>query len=233
MLVDNSGKQPVTDDTRISPRTADTHPLRSRIGDFIASLRELEKEPITTARVSTFLAATRPSAGALAPYTLWCSERYARNLIYRDQFFEVLALCWLPGQQTPVHTHNGQLGWVTMVQGELACHNYRFVRPPSEELSPQKKLPLPSHSSAEGRRVDVELVASTVCVDDGSVAVVDRRQTTHQLANLERSRRGSVSLHIYSKPIDQCVLFDETSRCCERRQLQYHSVNGIVRSKAA
>jgi hypothetical protein len=39
-------------------------------------------------------------------------------------------------------------------------------------------------------------------------------------------------LHVYSKPIDSCVLFDETTRCCERRRLQYYSADGTVLSTA-
>jgi cysteine dioxygenase len=227
----------------------DAHPLKTRVGDFIAGLKHLEEHPITTAGVLDYLAEMQLSAEALAPYTLWSSERYTRNLIYRDDWFEVIALCWLPGQRTPIHTHNGQLGWVTVVQGELVCRDYRFVRPSvvgptsvgpsslgptSEELqAPKKKCASSWNDSAEGRRVEVELVASATCVADGSVAVVDRRRTTHQLANLEQSRYGSVSLHVYSKPIDCCVLFDESSRCCQRRPLRYHSADGVILKEAA
>ncbi len=202
----------------------DVRPLKSRVGDFIAGLKALEKEPITTARVSDIVAQMQPSAEALAPYLLWNQERYARNLIYRDDCFEVIALCWLPGQRTPIHSHNGQLGWVTVVQGELVCRNYQFVRSRVE-----KKAPVSCSCLAGAvRPVEVKLLSSATCQADGTVAVVDRRQTTHQIENLEKSRHGSVSLHVYSKPIDSCVLFDETSRCCERRQLQYYSANGVI-----
>ena len=214
--------------------TLDAHPLKTRVGDFIDGLKYLEEHPITTARFLDFLAEMPLSAEALAPYTLWNSERYARNLIYRDNFFEVIALCWLPGQRTPIHSHNGQLGWVTVVQGELECRDYRFVRTSTEESLASKKNSASSwNHSAEGRRVHVELMASATCVADGSVAVVDRRRTTHQLANLEQSRYGSVSLHVYSKPIDCCVLFDESSRCCQRRPLRYHSADGVILKEAA
>jgi len=218
---------------QMSAHSPATHPLPSSVGDFIAALRELETSPITTTRVLDLLPQVRPSAEALAPYMLWSSDRYTRNLIYRDQFFEVLALCWLPGQKTAVHTHDGQLGWVTMVQGELDCRDYRFVRPPLEETSSPDESQFRPYFSARTRRVEVELLASTICVADGSVAVVDRRQTTHQIANREHSKHGSVSLHIYSKPIDRCVQFDETSRCWERRPLRYHSRNGVVLGHAA
>ena len=206
-------------------RTLDLHPLKSRVGDFIAGLQTLEKEAITPGRVSHYVAQMRPTAEALAPYVLWSGERYTRNLIYRDAYFEILALCWLPGQRTPIHSHDGQLGWVTVVQGELVCRNYRFVR---SEMLKKKVHGSSPHPVAGARPVEVELLASASCPADGSVAVVDRRQTTHQIENLEKSAAGSVSLHVYSKPIDACVLFDEATRCCERRSLQYYSANGVI-----
>lgn len=211
----------------------DVHPLKSRIGDFIAGLQDLEDHPITTSLVLDFLADTRLSPEALAPYIWWSSERYTRNLIYRDQRFEVLALCWMPGQHTPIHTHNGQLGWVTVVQGELECRDYRFIKPPAEPTLPAKNSAVAQAPPALSRRVEVELVARATCVADGTVSVVDHRQTTHQIANLERSRHGSVSLHVYSRPIDSCVLFDEKTRCWERRPLHYHSADGVLLGQAA
>lgn len=203
-------------------QTLDVHPLETRVGDFIAGLHSLEKEPITTARVSDFLAQMQLSGEAIAPYLLWNRETYARNLIFRDDFFKVLALCWLPGQRTPIHSHDGQLGWVTVVQGELVSRDYKFVRAQPEE-SPRRGL-----GTTARRPVEVELLGSTTRQADGSVALVDRVRTTHRIENLEHSQHGSVSLHVYSKPINSCALFDETSRCCERRQLRYYSAGGVI-----
>jgi cysteine dioxygenase len=205
-------------------RTLDVHPLKSRVADFVAGLKTLEKSPTSSERVIEYISQMQPSYEALSPYVLWDGARYTRNLIYRDDSFEVLALCWLPGQRTPIHSHNGQLGWMTVVQGELACHNYRFVR--SETLN---KAPEPARKNADlGRPVEVEILYRTSCQADGKVTAVDRRQTTHQLENREKSAAGSVSLHVYSKPIDSCVLFDEGTRCCQRRSLQYYSANGMI-----
>jgi cysteine dioxygenase len=203
-------------------QTKDVHPLQSRVGDLVAGLRSLEQEPITILRVSELLTQMPLSPEALSPYLWWNSEHYTRNLIYRDHYFEVLALCWLPGQRTPIHSHNGQLGWMTAVQGELVCRNYRFVRAqsPSRELS---RTP-----SKGGRPVEVELLESTTFQAGGSVTMVDRRKTTHRLENVETSPYGTVTLHVYSKPIDSAVLFDEVNRCCARQRMEYYSANGSV-----
>jgi len=204
----------------------DVHPLRSRVGDLVAGLKALEKEPMTTAKVSDFLAKVPLSPEALIPYSFWNPAHYTRNLIYRDSHFEVMALCWLPDHRTPIHSHNGQLGWMTVVQGELVCRNYRFVRAQAvgEAISIAR--------SEAGQRVEVELLGSAPCCADGKVTIVDRRQTTHQIENIEASRFGSVTLHVYSKPIDSAVLFDEVHRCCARRRMEYYSANGSVVGRA-
>jgi cysteine dioxygenase len=116
-----------------------------------------------------------------------------------------------------------------VVQGELVCRNYRFVRSRVKEA-----IAIGSrYVAGAGRPVEVELLNSAICEADGTVAVVDRRKTTHQIENLEKSRHGSVSLHIYSKPIDSCVVFDEISRCCGRRRLQYYSADGVLLGSVA
>lgn len=63
--------------------------------------------------------------------------------------------------------------------------------------------------------------------------VVDRRRTTHQIENLEKSPHASVSLHLYSRPIDACVVFDQVNRYCERRQLVYYSAHGLILANPA
>jgi cysteine dioxygenase len=207
-------------------QTYHEHPLQPRVADLIAGLKALEKEPITTLKISNLLTQMPLPVETLAPYLWWDFERYTRNLIYRDNHFEVMALCWLPGQRTPIHSHNGQLGWMTVVQGELVCRNFRFVRAQaaSEAISVA--------CSEGGRPVEVELLESTTCTADGSVTIVDRRQTTHQIENTEASRYGSVSLHVYSKPIGSAVVFDEVKRLCARQRMEYYSTNGSVLRKA-
>jgi cysteine dioxygenase len=189
------------------PNLLDVHPLRTSVGDFVAGLRSLETEIISQARVLEYLSSVELRYEALSPYIFWKGSHYTRNLIFRDELFEVLALCWLPGQKTPVHTHNGQLGWMTVVQGEVLTHQYRYVRC----SSPENQNVVGMDCIAGGHGVELQLLGTNVCGDDGRVTTVDKRQTIHQIENSDSSCSGCVSLHIYSKPIDSCVAFDLTS----------------------
>ena len=62
----------------------------------------------------------------------------------------------------------------------------------------------------------------------GAIPTVDREETIHQIGNLEAFGETAVSLHIYSRPIDSCVVYDLKERSCKRVQLSYYSENGKV-----
>lgn len=46
-------------------------------------------------------------------------ERYARIRLHRDAAWELLLLCWLPGQASTVHDHEGSSGAVRLLAGNL------------------------------------------------------------------------------------------------------------------
>jgi cysteine dioxygenase len=163
------------------PKLLDVHPLRTSVGDVIAGLRSLETGVISQARVLEYLSGVQLRYAALSPYVFWKGSHYTRNLIFRDELFEVLALCWLPGQKTPVHTHNEQLGWMTVVQGEVLTHQYRYVRC----SSPENQNVVGLDCLAGGHYVEFQLLGTTVCADDGGVTMVDKIQTTHQIENAD------------------------------------------------
>jgi cysteine dioxygenase len=60
----------------------------------------------------------------------------------------------------------------------------------------------------------------------GPVVTADKLQTIHRLYNLSANTERSVTIHIYSRPIDSCVAFDMENHRCYRRQLGYFSKYG-------
>lgn len=39
-------------------------------------------------------------------FALFCPLKYSRNLIEINENFELIILCWLPGQESPIHNHS-------------------------------------------------------------------------------------------------------------------------------
>jgi len=97
------------------------------IGDFVEDLRSFEKEPITRDRMLGYIQETAVDRSSLSPYVHFRPDMYTRNLVYRDDTLELMAVCWQPGQKTVIHTHNGQLGWMSVEQGAVAVINYKWI----------------------------------------------------------------------------------------------------------
>ena len=62
----------------------------------------------------------------LEPFMFWSDKRYTRNCIVREGDFELILLCWEPGQGTSIHCHGGEECWVYMIDGMIEESNYIF-----------------------------------------------------------------------------------------------------------
>lgn len=192
------------------------------IGDFVETLRSFEREPITRERILHFCQETEVERRSLERYAHFRSDAYTRNLIYRDEQLELMALCWSPGQRTVIHTHNGQLGWMAVSQGAVAVVNYKWLG--CNAAANQNVAGLDCLAGAT--ELDLDRREVQECYPGGPVNTVDKEQTIHQV--VVQGREPALSLHIYSRPIDSCVAFDIENRRCYRRQLSFFSRYGEV-----
>jgi cysteine dioxygenase len=166
----------------------------------------------------------RLSAEALRPYSHFRDQFYTRNLVYRDSLFEVMVICWTAGQKTPIHTHNGQLGWMAVAQGEMSVHNYKYLTCDH----PEYQNVVGMDCLAGATHIELDRLTTDVCAESSPIACVDKQQSIHQIENADRSRQGCISLHVYSLPIDSCVGFDLEKQKCFRKTLNYFSRYGKV-----
>jgi cysteine dioxygenase len=192
------------------------------VSAFVDTLRSFEAGPITRDRVAGYCAEVELTRASLEPYVHFDDGFYTRNLIHRDEYFELMAVCWQPGQRTPIHTHNGQLGWMIAQQGALAVINYKWLGCNASDN--QNVVGLDCLAGAT--ELDIERREVHECYPGGPVATVDKVQTIHQVVVSGRER--VISLHIYSRPIESCVAFDLKTRHCYRRTLSFHSRYGQV-----
>lgn len=186
---------------------------------FVDRLRAAEGAPITSERIADLLMDVELSEAGLRPYVGFADDHYTRHLIHRDRWFDVMALCWKPGQGTPVHTHNGQLGWAKVIRGAIECTEYAYLgcdRPENQNVVGMDCL-------AGGNQVKLDAHPAVVCTPGGAVNRVTRQITIHSLGNPAGQSEGAVSLHIYSLPFDSCVSFDLARGACWRRDLSFDS----------
>ena len=145
----------------------------------------------------------------LRPYLHWLPRRYTRNLVYRDDLFELIALCWEPGTQSPIHNHSNQLCWVCIQSGALRFDNYLSLDGPGP-----------------GDRVRLVPNGGTERADRGCIDLRKLEDGIHRVSNPFAER--AVSLHVYSRPYDTCLAYDPLNSTAREIQLWYHSVGGKV-----
>lgn len=57
-------------------------------------------------------------------YLLWRTDGYSRNCLISSESFEVILVCWLKGQSSPIHSYDYQQGWIKVLEGELVVETY-------------------------------------------------------------------------------------------------------------
>jgi cysteine dioxygenase len=200
------------------------HALSTTVEDFVQGLRSFEHDVISKDAVARYCDAMRLSADALKPYAFFRDGTYTRNLVYRDSLFEVMVICWAPGQKTAVHTHNGQLGWMDIAQGEIQVHNFQYLGCNAAEN--QNVVGIDCLGGAT--EIDLERKTTLSCCERGAIHTVDKLHTIHQIENADRAKAGAITLHVYSLPIDSCIAFDLEHQRCFRRTLSYFSRDGKI-----
>lgn len=109
-------------------------------------------------------------------YRVFAARKYARNLVARSKFAELLMLCWRSGQRTPIHDHGGSVGVVLVCEGLLTETMYE--RAPEGHVRPY----------------------NTYRWCPGGITGADVPDI-HQLLNLQPEKRDLVTLHCYAPPL--------------------------------
>ncbi len=126
-------------------------------------------------------------------------DMYSRNLICRTPRFDMLVLCWLPGQASSVHDHCGSLNVTKVYRGALTSRIFSLVEGPA-------------HGAARVELSEEEVVTA------GKLATVDRGQI-HQLANT--SDEPLVTVHVYAHPLKTMNVYDREKNTRENVTLRY------------
>jgi cysteine dioxygenase len=127
-------------------------------------------------------------------------DAYTRNLVCRTPFFELLVLCWRPGQESTIHDHAGALNAIRVFSGELTSRTF-------SRTSGAPSGPGPVVQDDEER---VPQDAHMIGLD---------RNGIHQLANT--SGEDLVTVHVYAPALMELNVYSTTSPSVERRPLRY------------
>jgi cysteine dioxygenase len=179
------------------------------IQEFAAALRKLPESAFDrTNQVIEFLRSAPVTPDTLEPFLTWDRQHYTRNLVDKTPLYELIAICWEVGQISSVHNHQGQNCWMAVPMGRLLVENYRTI---SEDLSSGKANLEPT---------------DTVEMNPANPCAVDPKEPVHRVLNPREFNERAVSLHVYSRPYDSCVVYSPEQGTCGEIKLHYTTEYG-------
>ncbi|MFQ5994844.1 MAG: cysteine dioxygenase family protein [Acidiferrobacterales bacterium] len=170
--------------------------------EFLDALEGFAARGFDVQAVQTYLHETLILSSSLDRYVSYRADRYTRNLVHKTEAFEILVICWEPGQMAPVHGHEGELCWARVERGTLCFIDYRLV---SED-------PLVLEPTAEPL--------------NAGVGHVDGPADIHAVENLKDSGERAASLHVYSRPYPECDIYDLKKGERRRVRMVYDTMYG-------
>jgi cysteine dioxygenase len=179
------------------------------IQDFVSELRKFPEPAFDhTDQIVRFLESVLVAPDTLTPYLTWDRQHYTRNLIDKTPLYELMAICWEVGQGSSVHNHRDQNCWMAVPIGRLLVENYRLIAQKLEEgtcdLTP----------------------ADTVEMNSTHPCAVDPVEPVHRVYNPREFNQRAVSLHVYSRPFDSCVVYSPEQHTCGEIKLHYNTEYG-------
>lgn len=187
----------------VSPLTPLETPALSPLSwnDLLAKVRMMPREDLTEDVLYDMVQRLEIDSGLLAPFIQFSDAGYSRNVLYRDEKFEAICLCWQPGQGTAIHNHGASYGVVYVYEGVLAVAN--FLRK--------------DDGSVPGR---AELHKAVDLLAPAGALMLDRVGSVHRLGNPPQARRRAVSLHFYAGPLDVMEIFDPATDTVTQKPMQ-------------
>jgi cysteine dioxygenase len=146
----------------------------------------------------------RVGCDELREHVRFSDQQYARNLVCKGPWYQLLVLCWGNGQRSPIHDHAGSTCGVRVLRGVMTETTFAFTAN--------------GHVKAIGSR---DLAEGAVCgTQDDDL---------HQISNLQAGDADLVTLHVYTPPLVWMGTYSmyDTSRGQEPMLLEFTDAAGI------
>lgn len=146
-------------------------------------------------------------------YLCWDAQHYTRNLIDHTPLYDLMAICWDVGQASSIHNHRGQNCWMSVPVGRLVVQNYRVI-----------------FENVDEHRCEI-VPTNTVEMHARNPHGVNPKHPVHSVRNPREFNERAVSLHIYSRPFDSCVVYSDEQGTCGEIDLHFNTKFGEAVAK--
>ncbi len=153
--------------------------------DFMEYLNKLTERPALDELVSQ-MELLEISEAHLSPHIHFRNKQYQRNLIYENEYVQLLCICWKAGQRSTIHDHAQSACVVKTVTG--IASETTFERGPDGHL---------------------QEIASFEYSND---VMGSEDDDIHQISNLQQNGEDLITLHCYSPPLRNMKLYSLDSK---------------------
>jgi len=162
------------------------------ISDWVKNLAAITAKDFTLENVQDYVMRHHVRPETLDKYLHFSKGCYTRNLIFKNDLFECMTICWEIGQFSRVHNHRDQNCWMSAPIGRLKVQNFRVE----------------DRHSAGDHNGTCRLVPTDIYeMNSANPVYVNPLEPVHQVLNLVEYNQRAVSIHIYSKPFDSCEVY--------------------------
>jgi len=177
---------------------------------FVVRLRQFPEPSFDdgTGQILRFLEAHPVDPATLDRYLFWDAQHYTRNLIDKTSLYELVAICWDVGQISSIHNHRDQNCWMAAPIGRLRVENFHVVE-----------------QDLRAGRCQLEQL-NTVEMNASNPCAVDPADPVHRVLNPREFNQRAVSLHVYSRPFDSCVVYSPEQGTCGEIRLHFNTEYG-------
>ncbi len=159
------------------------------ITDWVKNIAAIPEREFTFENVQDYILRHSVRPETIDKYLFFSKGNYTRNLIFKNDVFECLTICWEIGQASRIHNHRDQNCWMSTPIGRLQVQNF---------LVDERDA---SHGTCHIRPTGVYEM------DAAHPAFVNPLEPVHQVLNLPAFNQRAVSIHVYSKPFDSCEIY--------------------------
>lgn len=132
-------------------------------------------------------------------------HKYSRNLVNKNDLFELIVICWQKDQKSPIHNHAGQDCWASVLEGTIEEIYYRFQDTKKSVGSGPLEV---SHRHL---------------IHSGEVGYISDDIALHLLQ--PTNGQPAATLHLYAKPICECNIYCPETGQITKRKVGYYTVN--------
>jgi len=145
-------------------------------------------------------------------YVLFDNNHYTRNLIESNEYFELILICWKAGQRSPIHNHENQSCWMTILEGDIQETYF--------------------HIDGQDKESFVHLHEGQSQIHhQGEIGFIHDDIALHNIQPI--NSKNGISLHLYSLPITCCNVYCNKTGNVSRKVMQFYSKRGVKLPQAS